>query len=199
MKERIRFIQDIKKRFHQAGRRRRGRCSAPLGHTAAASAAATGAERRVPPYRVGKWLPSDQAVLDRWLAAHIQEVEANPKPLHPSSRSSRISSKPIRRSTCTSTRCSRSFRDAQFQTHPIGTPQVRDYKHMLELINGILTTAPTFNKTGLVGFPINAILDWPMGTPGGFAAFLNDKVNAQFKKILNAWATFLSSPDLATC
>ena len=57
---------------------------------------------------------------------------------------------------------------------------------MLALINAILTTAPAFNKTGLVGFPINAILDWPMGHGGGFAAFLNDKVNAQFKKILNA-------------
>ena len=66
---------------------------------------------------------------------------------------------------------------------------------MLKLINGILTTAPTFNKTGLVGFPINAILDWPMGTPSGFAAFLNEKVNLQFMKILNQWAAFLNSPD----
>ena len=29
---------------------------------------------RVPPYRVGKWLPSDQACLDRWLAARLQDV-----------------------------------------------------------------------------------------------------------------------------
>ena len=33
-------------------------------------------------------------------------------------------------------------------TTPVGTAQVRDYEHMLELINAILTTAPTFNKTG---------------------------------------------------
>ena len=72
---------------------------------------------------------------------------------------------------------------------------MRNYEHMLELINAILTTAPTFNTTGLVGFPINAILDWPMATPAGFTAFLNDKVNAQFKKVLNTWATFLSLPD----
>jgi len=30
---------------------------------------------------------------------------------------------------------------------------------MLDLINGIVTTPPAFNETGLVGFPINAILD----------------------------------------
>jgi len=34
-----------------------------------------------------------------------------------------------------------------------------------------------------------------MGTPGGFAAFLDDRVNTQLKRILNQWAVFLSSPD----
>lgn len=64
---------------------------------------------------------------------------------------------------------------------------------MLRLISSILTTAPEFDETGLVGFPIKAILDWPMGTPGGFAAFLNDEVNAQLEKILNERGRFLAS------
>ena len=72
---------------------------------------------------------------------------------------------------------------------------MRDYIHMLRLINHILTTAPGFDKTGLVGFPINAIFDWPMGTQAGFAAFTNEKVNRQLKKILNEWAKFLNSAD----
>ena len=62
-------------------------------------------------------------------------------------------------------------------------------------MNRILTTAPEFNKTGLVGFPINAIINWPMGTPAGTSVFLNEKVNRQLKKILNQWAVFLSSAD----
>ena len=84
---------------------------------------------------------------------------------------------------------------APYNNDPSGKPQVRDYKHMLELINHVMTHAPEFNKTGLVGFPINAILDWPMGTPAGSMVFLNDKVNRQLKKILNEWAIFLSSAD----
>ncbi len=36
-----------------------------------------------------------------------------------------------------------------------------------------------------------------MGTEGGFAALLNDSVNAQFKKILDAWGTYLRSPPSA--
>lgn len=177
-----------------------GVAALPFGRLpeAAASAGTTEAVKvdRALPYRVGKWLPSDQAVLDRWLDKLIKKVDANPEPLHPVIQEFRdlIEGDP---------EIYMFFhqmfeelpRTAQFNKTPIGTPQVRDYIHMLELINSIMTTAPIFDKTGLVGFPINAILDWPMGTSGGFAAFLNDKVNAQLMKILNQWSTFLSSSD----
>ena len=86
-------------------------------------------------------------------------------------------------------------REAPYLEDPVGNPVVRDYREMLQLMNRILTQAPEFNATGLVGFPINSILNWAMGTPAGAAAFLNDKVNAQLKKILNQWAVFLRSPD----
>lgn len=86
-------------------------------------------------------------------------------------------------------------RKAPFINDPAGKPQVRDYLHMLQLMNQVMTKAPEFNKTGLVGFPINAILDWPMGTQAGTSAFLNEKVNRQLKKILNQWAVFLRSAD----
>lgn len=66
---------------------------------------------------------------------------------------------------------------------------------MLRLFNLIIEEAPEFIEGEGVGFPINAILDWPMGTDAGFSAFLNPKVNAMFKKLLDTWATFLSSPD----
>ncbi|KAG9003990.1 hypothetical protein FRB94_001195 [Tulasnella sp. JGI-2019a] len=34
-----------------------------------------------------------------------------------------------------------------------------------------------------------------MGTPGRFTTFCNPKVNAQFKKMFDAWAAFLGSPE----
>jgi phosphatidylserine decarboxylase len=86
-------------------------------------------------------------------------------------------------------------REAPYLEDPLGNPAVRDYREMLQLMNGVLTQAPEFNKTGLVGFPINAILNWAMATPAGAATFLSNKVNAQLKKILNQWAVFLRSPD----
>ncbi len=85
------------------------------------------------------------------------------------------------------------------KVNPLGEFQVTDYQQMLELINTVLYEAPTYSKiadqVGLIGFPINTILDWTMGTPGGFWAFSNDKVNAQLKKILNYWSTVLVSPE----
>ena len=65
------------------------------------------------------------------------------------------------------------------------------------LLNQIMTHAPPFDKTGLVGFPINAIFDWTMGPSAGHGAFLMDKVNAQLKKSLDEWGVFLSSKDSA--
>ncbi|XP_067028411.1 uncharacterized protein [Acropora muricata] len=76
--------------------------------------------------------------------------------------------------------------------------KIRSWRKMIVLIDHIMTTAPEFNETALVGFPINAILNWPMQTTAGFAAFLNDKVNKLFKNILNYWAdTWLNTP--ASC
>jgi phosphatidylserine decarboxylase len=54
--------------------------------------------------------------------------------------------------------------------------------------------APEFGDEA-VTLPLNAILDWTMGTPAGFAAFRDPRINAILKKILGAWCEFLSSPD----
>jgi phosphatidylserine decarboxylase len=146
------------------------------------------------PYRVGAWLPSDEAVLSRWLDKLITKVAKTPKPLHPVIQDFKnlIESDP---EIYMYFHLMFSEIPKKYQKDPDGNPQVRNYKHMLELMNEILTSGSDYNKTELVGFPINAILNWPMATTAGFAAFLNNKVNAQLKKILNEWAIFLDSKD----
>ena len=168
-------------------------------------------------YRVGEWLPSDQAILQKWLQKHIEEVdgivgsatEASSQdddddepdvsyPLHPVVLKFKESIEGNPEITMFFHQMfSEIPKTEKYQKTPSGKCQVRNYHHMLQLINHILTKAPEFNKTGLVGFPINAILDWPMGTIGGYAAFLNANVNHHLKNILNEWAIFLKSP--ASC
>lgn len=144
---------------------------------------------------MGEWLPSDQAVLQKWLQNYVKEVDS----MADSSDDS-YSLRPV----------VQKFKDEiennpeitmffhqmfseipkRYKKTPTHKPQVRNYHHMLRLINHILTKAPEFNETGLVGFPINAILDWPMGTIGEYAAFVNPKVNLHLKSILNQWGAF---------
>ncbi len=58
---------------------------------------------------------------------------------------------------------------------PAGTPQVRDYHQLLLVLNRFIQRAPEFNTTGLVGTPINAVLDYPMRTKAGYVLFNNPK------------------------
>jgi phosphatidylserine decarboxylase len=72
--------------------------------------------------------------------------------------------------------------------------RINSIDQMLYLINDAMNKAPVYDETDLVGFPINAILNWTMGVPAGFSAFRNEKVNSIFKKILDEYGTFLDSP-----
>ena len=153
------------------------------------------------PHCVGVWLPSDESVLDGWLRALIEQIEAAEKSrdverlrLHPVMQELK---ELIENDAEIYMFFHQMFTEVpkKYQTSPTDKPQVRDYQQMLLLINAILTRAPEFNESGLVGFPINAILNWSMGTTAGFAAFLNDKVNYQFKKVLNSWGVFLKSKE----
>ena len=150
------------------------------------------------PYRVGEWLPSDHAFLSRWLEAMIEKSAAQRKPLHPVIADFQ---KLIESDAEIFMLFSQMFeqvpRRHPYNKDPTGKPQVRDYRHMLQLLNTLMTHAPEFDRTGLVGCPINSILDWPMGTSAGMAAFLNERVNAQLKQVLNTWGRFLCSSDSA--
>jgi phosphatidylserine decarboxylase len=150
------------------------------------------------PYRVGDWLPSDHAFLSRWLESMIRKTQAEPKALHPeiAEFQALIESDP-EIFMLFNQMFEQVPKRPPYDKDPCGKLQVRDYRQMLALLNTIMTHAPEFDRTGLVGCPINSILDWSMGTAAGMAAFLNERVNAQLKKVLNAWGRFLSSPDSA--
>jgi phosphatidylserine decarboxylase len=148
------------------------------------------------PYRVGEWLPSDHDFLARWLAMMIRKSDAERRTLHPVIAEFRdlIESDPAI-FMLFNLMFEQVPRRPPYDCDPTGKPQVRDYQHMLQLLNTIMTHAPEFDRSGLVGCPINTILDWSMGTAAGMAAFLNERVNAALKKVLNAWGRFLASSD----
>ena len=151
------------------------------------------------PYRVAEWLPSDQAVVDNWLRKLIEKVDGRRQPEDDEKEDELL---PVIQEFKDTVENDAElmmffhlmFEEVPFETDPTGQPQVKDYKQMFRLLNAIMTEAPEYNESGLVGFPINAILNWTMATTNGYAAYLNDTVNNQFRKVLNYWGQFLMSP-----
>lgn len=86
----------------------------------------------------------------------------------------------------------------KWQSEPI------NFEEFVLLLNAIMETAPEAYQTGIganeepagmIGFPINALLVWPMATNYGYNVFSNSLVNQQLKKILNYWSQFLVTED----
>ena len=138
------------------------------------------------------WLPEDQDDLESWLDGHRERVEARGGQvvLHPvlTEFQELIDTDPVVRMYVNQM-------IAQVPgTKPYRKRHLESVTHMMRLINEVLTMAPEFGGH-MVATPLGAILDWTMGTPAGFAAFRDPRVNAMIKKILSAWCEFLSSSD----
>ena len=82
---------------------------------------------------------------------------------------------------------------------PLDTPAVKNFDEFLRLLNKLMVTAPAYyldpekvndpsdDPAGLIAFPINALLAWPMATRAGQGLFANALVNDCFLRVLNHW------------
>jgi phosphatidylserine decarboxylase len=142
--------------------------------------------------RLGGWLPVDRRHLSKWLKSTIAEAEKTSASFHPVVREFQdmIENDPVMNMYFT----------LMFEQQPRSAPKsgsgdvkLENYEQMLVVMNHVLTTSPTFDTTAMVGCPINAILDYPMITPAGLAAFADLRVNEILRKLLSVWAEFLDS------
>ncbi len=153
-------------------------------------------------FRPGGWLPHDRKHISSWIVDLRIFVTKRPQPLVAPIQEFKemVGRDPILNYTVDAM-----FREAGLfkEQTPLGTPEVKDFDEFLMLLNGIMTRAPEYTECpdatgeeepcGLIGFPINALLDWPMATGFGYNVFANSQVNQQFKKILGYWSEFLVS------
>ncbi|KAI9767977.1 MAG: hypothetical protein M1840_005289 [Geoglossum simile] len=145
--------------------------------------------------RPGLWLPGDYRIQQAWLRKTAQYVDANPKELHPTVAELKDL---IENESRIYLLASSMYQDIPDNySDPSGQPVIRSYTQMLQVMNHLLTVAPVWseheNEVGLVGLPMHAFLDWPMGTFYGLGFFLDPQVNAILKKILHVWGDFLRS------
>ncbi|EME78332.1 uncharacterized protein MYCFIDRAFT_64312 [Pseudocercospora fijiensis CIRAD86] len=152
--------------------------------------------------KAGAWLPADHRIHQEWLGNQVEHVKHNKKPLIPVLQEFKDF---IEGNTRVYMLFVAMFEEVPvkhpYNKDPTGRKQVRDYHHLLEVLNHTFSTAPTWidaaANVGMVGVPMCAILDYPMGTPSGYAAFLDPDVNRMLKKVLNEWGKFLTSPKSA--
>ena len=151
---------------------------------------------RVNKRRVGSWLPSDPELLQRWIANLLSKPVADPSDYIPPIQELQnlVANTPSLQITTQAMFTEAYFHD---KTNPLGAPAVTSWPQFLGLLNNIMTTAPEFfvnskgEAQGLVGFPINALLDWPMGTYSGYATFSSDLFNRLLQNVLRYWGQFL--------
>lgn len=151
-------------------------------------AAETVSQALIPSTLWREWLPQDASALEEWRARFFREVEARGhQELHPVivELQELIDRDPVVRMYMTQMI---EQIPAHYRLH-----HPKDIPQLLRQLNAVLTVAPDYNHTALVGTPFSAILIWTMGTPAGFAAYRNTALNAMFKKLLAVWTEFLNS------
>jgi len=143
-----------------------------------------------------RWLPNDKSVRDNWFAViHAEIAKRIESELHPVIKKFQklIDDDPVVRMYMTEMiqQIPKEYHDY----HP------KDLNELLQQLNAVLTVAPPYvppghgEATALVGVPFSALLVWTMGTPSGFAAYRNIKINTMFKELLAVWTGFLDSSD----
>lgn len=143
-------------------------------------------------FNVGKWLPDDFKIISNHIKGIKSFVVDNPKELTSNIKALNdyVISDPqlFQWSNDMFTEVPKKYEHSEYGN------ELKSWAEFIPLLNGIMTMTQTFNETGCVGFPINALLDWAMGTKSGHMFFKDNGVNEHFYKVLNDWSEFLMSP-----
>lgn len=120
--------------------------------------------------RPGAWLPADHRIHREYLRKVTKYVDENPKDLVPVLQEFKEFIESTPRVYMYFVQMFEEIPNKHPYTNdPTGGKQIRDYEHMLRVFNHILTRAPEWTdaaqSVGMVGVPMNAILDYPIGTP----------------------------------
>ena len=159
----------------------------------------SGVQGPVPPsalaHRIGGWLPQDEGLIRSHVSAVLKRAKREDLPfVEPMVE--------LRNLINESPNVYMLFHEMltevptipPYNKDPSGAWEIRNIPDLLAAINNQIQTSISYNDSPQIGTPINAILDWPMGTKAGFAAFVRDDVNHVFRKILQYWGWFLRTP-----
>ncbi|KAG6365608.1 hypothetical protein INS49_007219 [Diaporthe citri] len=95
---------------------------------------------------------------------------------------------------------------SKYPEDPVGNCAIKSFREFIYVVDLVIQSGPEFfNKAepetamDYIGFPINALLDWPMGTVSGYEFFLQRTVNDALREVLCSWGKFLGTPGSKAC
>ncbi|WGS53313.1 phosphatidylserine decarboxylase family protein [Paraburkholderia sp. D15] len=140
--------------------------------------------------RLGEWLPQNEAHMAKFrtdLAQHARERATHaPRTSAVDELARLVLGDPVLRMDMT-----RAIGEAQEAGYILGYASIDE---LMVIVDYLMTYAPPFSETSLIHCPLNAVLDWPMCMPSGYALFRDPALNAQLKHVLNCWCGFLDGP-----
>ncbi|WQF75432.1 Putative L-tryptophan decarboxylase PsiD [Colletotrichum destructivum] len=154
-----------------------------------------------------QWMPHECKAIQMWVAQKVREAE-NQK-LDNELDPSLVSFQRLVYNDPTISRLADDMfteASARYPLDPEEQPAIQSFRQFLQVVNIIMQSGPEFydkpgsdNAMGFVGFPINALLDWPMGTKSGYEFFRRKDVNEALRDVLNTWAKFLGTAASKQC
>lgn len=145
--------------------------------------------------KLGRWLPASQLQINQWIHTHLSSARSNPPP-----RSQPV--KDLETVIYSSPEIYMLFSlmlsEVPLSEDPVHRPEITTIPDLLLALDQVLISAPSWSDpdtANILAAPINTILNWPMATKAGFAAFLNADINEHLQRILTHWAHFLSTPE----
>ncbi|KAK1729175.1 phosphatidylserine decarboxylase [Colletotrichum acutatum] len=153
---------------------------------------------RVPPEslarRIGGWLPSNPHRIQKHVREVLRRAKAANLPIAPpiATLQNLLNSTPTVRMLFTEMLTEV---PTKYTSYPGGAPnaECRTLDDLIAALNYQIQNPISWNDSAQIGTPINGILDWPMATKAGFAAFIRDDVNNVFQEMLEYWGVFLRS------
>ena len=140
--------------------------------------------------RLGGWLPSNEQAMGEYRRSIAERASRYntgvPRTGVVHDLANLVENDPVLRMAA-----SRSIDEARSKGYELGYANIDE---LMAVIDYLMTYAPPFSESSLVHCPLNAVLDWPMCMPSGYALFRDQAFNAQLKRVLNYWCGFLSGP-----
>lgn len=154
-------------------------------------------EQKKPPVkarrRLGGWLPSSEDAakafrldLARKAQQRASRLQGMPRASVVKDLSDLVSGDAVLRMNLT-----RAIGEAREAGYELGYTSIEE---LMSIVDFLMTYAPPFDPSLPVATPLNAVLEWPMCMPSGYAVFRDPAFNEQMRRVLDYWCGFLSGP-----